>query len=129
MTQRAIIFFTCSYEDVVCNLMNEVTQLVFADSQNEDKSATYERTNYCNDTFLQQHPKQAKVSRRFLVVEGIYMNNGTLCNIDRMIDLKRKYKLRLFIDETVSFGTLGEHGRGITEYKNISVNCSERGNR
>jgi len=38
-----------------------------------------------------------------------------------MIELKRKYKLRLFIDETVSFGTLGEHGRGITEYKNISV--------
>ncbi len=32
-----------------------------------------------------------------------------------------RYKLRLFIDETVSFGTIGEHGKGITELKNISV--------
>jgi serine palmitoyltransferase len=59
------------------------------------------------------------------VVEGIYYNTGRLCNIERMIDLKRRYKLRLFIDESVSFGTLGEHGRGITEYKNISVRESD----
>ena len=68
-----------------------------------------------------QHPKQAKVSRRFLVVEGIYINTGKVCNIEPMVELKRKYKLRFFIDETVSFGTLGEHGKGITEYKNIAV--------
>ncbi len=71
--------------------------------------------------FLLQHPKLAKVSRRFLIVEGIYMNQGTLCDIDRMIELKRKHKLRLFIDETVSFGTVGEHGRGITELKGVSM--------
>ena len=68
-----------------------------------------------------KHPKQAKVSRRFLVVEGIYMNTGKICNIEPMVELKRKYKLRFFIDETVSFGTLGDHGKGITEYKNIAV--------
>lgn len=68
-----------------------------------------------------KHPKQAKVSRRFLIVEGIYMNTGTLCDIEPMLALKRQYKLRLFIDESVSFGTIGEHGRGITEYKNISM--------
>ena len=49
------------------------------------------------------------------------MNQGTLCDIDRMIELKRKHKLRLFIDETVSFGTVGEHGRGITELKGVSM--------
>ncbi len=42
------------------------------------------------DTFVFQHPKLAKVSRRFLIVEGIYMNQGTLCNIEEMIQLKRK---------------------------------------
>ena len=29
-------------------------------------------------------PKQAKTSRRFLIVEGIYMNTGTVCNIDKV---------------------------------------------
>ena len=71
--------------------------------------------------FLSQHPKQAKVSRRFLIVEGIYMNNGSLCNIRPMIKLKHEHKLRFFIDETVSFGTLGKTGKGITEYMNMEV--------
>ncbi len=33
----------------------------------------------------------------------------------------QRYKLRLFIDESISFGTIGAHGKGITELKNISV--------
>ena len=68
-----------------------------------------------------QHPKSAKIRRKFLVVEGIYFNTGEMCPMERMVELKRKYKLRLFIDESISFGTLGDHGRGITEHKNISV--------
>ena len=68
-----------------------------------------------------QHPKSAKVRRKFLVVESIYLNTGEMCPLDQMIDLKRKFKLRLFIDESISFGTLGKHGKGITEHKNISV--------
>ena len=31
-----------------------------------------------------RNPKQAKTSRRFLVVEGIYMNTGTVCNIEKV---------------------------------------------
>lgn len=30
----------------------------------------------------------------------------------------------MFIDETISFGTLGEHGRGVTEHFNIPVSVS-----
>lgn len=69
-----------------------------------------------------RNPKQAKTSRRFLVVEGIYMNTGTVCNIDKMVVLKHKFKLRFFIDESVSFGTLGDHGKGITEYAGLELN-------
>ena len=68
-----------------------------------------------------KNPKLAKVSRRFLIVEGIYMNTGQICNIHRIVELKHKYKLRLFIDESVSFGSLGQHGKGITEHAKISV--------
>ena len=75
-------------------------------------------SHLCN---IFQNPKSAKVSRRFLIVEGIYMNTGQVCNIRQMIELKHKYKLRLFIDESVSFGSLGKHGKGITEHEDISV--------
>ena len=49
------------------------------------------------------------------------MNTGNVCKIRPMVELKHKYKLRFFVDESVSFGTLGDHGRGITEHCNLSV--------
>ncbi|GIX75507.1 serine palmitoyltransferase 1 [Caerostris extrusa] len=38
-----------------------------------------------------------------------------------MIELKNRYKVRLFIDEACSFGVMGETGRGITEHFNIPM--------
>lgn len=60
-------------------------------------------------------------SRRFLVVEGIYANTGDICPLPELIELRKKYKLRIFIDESISFGVLGKTGRGVTEYFGISV--------
>lgn len=37
------------------------------------------------------------------------------------MELKRKYKYRLILDESYSFGMIGAHGRGVTEYFGIPV--------
>ncbi|VDO79313.1 unnamed protein product [Soboliphyme baturini] len=71
-----------------------------------------------------QNPKKAKVTRRFLVVEGIYVNYGTMCPLPRLIEMKWKYKLRLFIDESVSFGVVGARGRGVTDYFGVNVSAT-----
>src|SRR5207253_1592362 len=68
-----------------------------------------------------KNPKKAKVTRRFLVVEGLYMNHGDICPLPEIMELKKKHKVRIFVDEAVSFGVLGATGRGITEYFNIPV--------
>lgn len=62
-----------------------------------------------------KNPKKAAKTRRFLIVEGIYMNTGEMCPLRELVELRAKYKLRLFLDETISFGTVGKHGRGVTE--------------
>ena len=54
-----------------------------------------------------KNPKKAKVTRRFHVIEGLYLNHGDLCLLPRMVDLKYKYKYRIFLDESVSFATIG----------------------
>lgn len=64
-------------------------------------------------------PKKAAKVKRFLIIEGIYMNTGNICPLPELVDLCKKYKLRIFIDESISFGTIGQHGRGVTEYFNI----------
>ncbi|XP_026473167.1 serine palmitoyltransferase 1 [Ctenocephalides felis] len=78
------------------------------------------------EKFIQQEKndlknlKKATRRRRFLIVEGIYMNTGNICPLPELVELKKRYKARLFVDETVSLGTLGKTGRGVTEYFNVN---------
>jgi serine palmitoyltransferase len=53
--------------------------------------------------------------RRFIIFEGLSRLYGDIAPLDKIVELKLKYKWRLIVDETLSFGTLGECGRGITE--------------
>lgn len=36
------------------------------------------------------------------------------------VELKKKYKYRLILDENWSFGVLGSNGRGVTEYFGVT---------
>lgn len=40
---------------------------------------------------------------------------GTLCNLPKLVELKKKYKCYLFIDEAHSIGAMGPTGRGVCE--------------
>lgn len=60
--------------------------------------------------------------RTFLIVEGIYAKSGDICPLKELIEIKKKYKIRLFIDESRSFGTLGSEGKGVTQHFNVNIN-------
>ncbi|XP_031623394.1 serine palmitoyltransferase 1 [Contarinia nasturtii] len=72
------------------------------------------------DAIDRKNPKKASKIRRFIIVEAIYVNTGEICPLSDVVDLRKRYKLRLILDESVSFGTLGSHGRGLTEHLNIN---------
>ncbi|XP_066567471.1 serine palmitoyltransferase 1 [Amia ocellicauda] len=69
----------------------------------------------------QKNPRKARVTRRFIVVEGLYMNTGDVCPLPDLVRLKYKYKVRIFLEESLSFGVLGEHGRGVTEHFGVNI--------
>ncbi|XP_016360429.1 serine palmitoyltransferase 1-like [Sinocyclocheilus anshuiensis] len=69
----------------------------------------------------QKNPRKAKVIRRFIVVEGLYINTADLCPLPELVKLKYKYKVRIFLEESMSFGVLGEHGRGVTEHFGVNI--------
>ncbi|GJD11575.1 Long chain base biosynthesis protein 2b [Galdieria sulphuraria] len=54
-----------------------------------------------------------------IIVEGIYSMEGEICPLTEIIELKKKYKAYLFLDEAHSIGALGHSGRGVPEYWNI----------
>lgn len=43
--------------------------------------------------------KKAKVTRKFLVVEGLYIKTGEICKLPEFLKLKNEYKVRIFVDE------------------------------
>lgn len=55
------------------------------------------------------------LNRKFIIVEGIYANSGEVAPIKAIAALKNKYKYRLIIDESISFGVFGRTGRGMAE--------------
>jgi serine palmitoyltransferase len=53
--------------------------------------------------------------RRFIVVEGLYKNSGTIVPFDELAALKHEFNYRLILDESFSFGSLGPSGKGVLE--------------
>jgi serine palmitoyltransferase len=94
---------------------------------------------------LQRDDKRSKrkLTRRFIVTEALFENDGSIVDLPRIVsyphlitsfirsrvdqparlkmELKRKFKYRLILDESWSFGVLGRTGRGVTEFYDIKV--------
>src|SRR5258706_2040221 len=57
--------------------------------------------------------------RGLLVGEGVYSMDGTIFDIERALEMKRRHNLILMVDEAHSLGTLGRTGRGICELSGV----------
>ncbi|HEY9114022.1 MAG TPA: aminotransferase class I/II-fold pyridoxal phosphate-dependent enzyme [Bacteroidales bacterium] len=51
-----------------------------------------------------------------VITEGVYGMSGDLGKLDEIVELKKKYKFRLFIDDAHGFGTMGPTGAGADEH-------------
>lgn len=84
--------------------------------------------------------RKGPLTRRFIITEGIFERDGEMVDLPKLVgsfiliclascshyfglqvELKLKYKYRLILDESVSFGTMGRTGRGLTELYNVPV--------
>ncbi|KAK9462946.1 pyridoxal phosphate-dependent transferase [Lipomyces oligophaga] len=64
--------------------------------------------------------KGKRLTRRFIVTEGLFENTGDIPDLPRIVALKNQYKYRVILEESRSIGLLGKHGRGLTEYFNVN---------
>ncbi|XP_033981776.1 serine palmitoyltransferase 1 [Trematomus bernacchii] len=68
-----------------------------------------------------KNPRKARVTRKFIVVEGLYINTADICPLPQLVKMKYRYKVRIFLEESMSFGVLGENGRGVTEHFGVNI--------
>lgn len=59
--------------------------------------------------------RRHRYNRVLIVIEGVYSTDGDIPDLPQFIDVKKRYKTFLMVDEAHSIGVLGEHGRGIGE--------------
>ena len=60
--------------------------------------------------------RRHRYRRALIVIEGLYSMDGDIPELPRFIDIKRKHKSFLMVDEAHSIGVLGRTGRGIAEH-------------
>lgn len=64
--------------------------------------------------------------RRVLIaLEGLYSMDGDYPNLPKFVELKKRYKCWMYVDEAHSIGTLGETGRGVAEMFDVDRNDVE----
>lgn len=72
------------------------------------------------ESISQGQPRTHRPWKKILVtVEGLYSMEGTMCNLPALIELKKKYKFNLFVDEAHSVGAVGPRGRGVCDFFDI----------
>lgn len=67
-------------------------------------------------------PRTCRPWKKILIlIEGIYSMEGSIVNLPKIIEIKKKYKAYLYLDEAHSIGALGESGRGVTDYWGVNA--------
>jgi 8-amino-7-oxononanoate synthase len=66
------------------------------------------------DRLLTQHRMQYE--RVLIVVEGLYSMDGDMPDLPHFVEIKRRHRAFLMVDEAHSLGVLGRNGRGIQEH-------------
>ncbi|KAI8851862.1 pyridoxal phosphate-dependent transferase [Chytridium lagenaria] len=104
-----------------CNLaihkgaaLSRSTIKYFKHNDMKDLEAVLERVQL--DSIRNKTP----LSRRFIITEGLSENFADIVDLPKLVELKKKYKYRLILDESMAFGVLGKTGAGTAEHFNIS---------
>jgi 8-amino-7-oxononanoate synthase len=64
--------------------------------------------------------QRARHERVLVVIEGIYSMDGDFPDLPRFIEIKRRHKAFLMVDEAHSFGVMGASGMGIAEHFGVA---------
>jgi 8-amino-7-oxononanoate synthase len=65
---------------------------------------------------LERILKENNNRKKFIVVDGVFSMEGDIINLPAVIELARRYKARVMVDDAHGIGVLGKTGRGTAEH-------------
>jgi 8-amino-7-oxononanoate synthase len=102
-----VIYDAVSHNSVVMgSVLSGATRRSFAhnDLANLDEILAVTRDNY---------------HRVLIVVEGLYSMDGDVPDLPRLIEIKKRHRAWLMVDEAHALGILGERGHGVAEHFDV----------
>lgn len=57
--------------------------------------------------------------QKIIVTDGVFSMDGTIAQLDKIVELAEKYKALVMSDECHSTGFMGKTGRGVHEHRNV----------
>ena len=71
---------------------------------------------------VEGQPGKNRPWRKILVIcEGVYSMEGEISHLKEIVDVCKKYKAYVYLDEAHSIGAMGATGRGITEHAGVDT--------
>jgi glycine C-acetyltransferase len=78
------------------------------------------RYEHNNMTDLESKLQEAKDARgRIIVTDGTFSMDGTIAQLDKIVELAEKYDAVILVDDCHSTGFIGKTGRGTPEYRGV----------
>ncbi|MCK6508872.1 aminotransferase class I/II-fold pyridoxal phosphate-dependent enzyme [Myxococcota bacterium] len=65
---------------------------------------------------LEEALSKSEGQRRLVVLEGVYSMDGDVADLPALLEVTRRHKASVFIDEAHSLLVYGKHGRGVAEH-------------
>lgn len=82
------------------------------------KRFRYEHNNMAD---LETKLQEAKNARsRIIVTDGTFSMDGTIAQLDKIVELAEKYDAGIMVDDSHSTGFIGKTGRGTPEYRGVA---------
>jgi glycine C-acetyltransferase len=106
-------------EDAI--ISDELNHASIIDGVRLTKTARYRFKNNDMQDLEEQLIKANEAGHRFkiIVTDGVFSMDGVVAQLDKIVELARKYDALTMVDESHAVGVIGDTGRGTVELKNV----------
>lgn len=111
-----------NYKDVIYS--DRLNHASIIDGQRLCKPETTDRKIYAHanvDDLVRQLEEDVNKDYRFRIIatDGVFSMEGDLAPLDKLVEVAKKYKAILFVDDSHAVGVCGKSGRGTAEAKGV----------
>ena len=124
--EAALIFNSGYHANVgISSALNQKGDVIFSDKLNHASiidgmrlsEGKFFRFPHNNMEALEHLIKRERenYNNAFIITESVFSMDGDIADLEKIVELKKKYNCYLIIDEAHAFGVFGENGLGIAE--------------